>query len=97
MDLEAQPWFHRLELGWWRLAIFIQRLQLVAKVNEFLGAQVREILATERPGCDLDPCGQPVAVPVIGLIRAFSGDHLDRHVLRGLAADMKCSIHSAKG
>src|SRR4029077_14160114 len=82
-----------LELGRGSLVNLAEPLELVSKMDEFLGAERCLVVAAPRPTRDVHGCGQPVAVPIVGLIRMLTGEHVDSHVLRIVVAHAKGAAH----
>ncbi len=96
MNREPQPWLHRLELGWRRFIVLAQPVQLVAKVDELLGAQRRAVVAVPGPAGDVDHGGQPVPIPVVRLVGMLPRQHFDGEVLRGIGANSEGPAHGSE-
>src|SRR5437870_5424753 len=93
MDTEPQPRLHRFELGRGCFVILTEPLKLIAKMYELFSPQRRAVVAAKRTTCHVHGRGQPVAVPVVGLVRVLSRDDLDSDVLPSVVTDAKRTAH----
>src|SRR5207245_10694229 len=93
MDAEPKPRLHRFEFGRGRFVIVTEPLELVAKMDELFSPQRRAVVAAKRAACHVHGRGQPVAIPVVGLVRMLACEHVDSQVLRIVVANTKRTAH----